>query len=81
MKDVRVHVQDLHGTRLSNLIMSNKYMAEIGAASFSIYLIHLLLLYFYGAFFGLDMDVYDSLWFLVALITIVTSLVFHKKLR
>ena len=70
-----------HGTRFSNLIMSNKYMAEIGAASFSIYLIHLLLLYFYGTFLGLDMDVYDSLWFLVALVTIVTSLVFHKKIE
>lgn len=62
----------------SSLLLASKPVRKIGQASFSIYLMHVLVLYCGARFFSLDHHHFQPLWLLVALAaTLLPMLVSH----
>lgn len=65
-------------TPWSAMVFANAPMRRIGHASFSIYLLHILVYYFLGNALGLDRKVFEPLWIVVALMGLaIPMLVSH----
>lgn len=59
----------------TSLVFANPVIRRIGQASFSIYLIHLLVLHYGERVFGLENTVFHPLWVAVAILAIVIPMI------
>ncbi|RYY03423.1 MAG: acyltransferase [Gammaproteobacteria bacterium] len=59
----------------TNFLFANPVMRKIGQASFSIYLIHLLILHYGGKLLGLQQNVLEPLWLLLTGFAIVIPMI------
>lgn len=74
---VAVYILSFSG-RMSGLLFATKPMRKIGQASFSIYLIHVLVLYYGAQLLQLDHHHFQPLWILVAIAaTLLPMIVSH----
>jgi len=55
----------------TNFLLANPVMRKIGQASFSIYLIHLLVLYYGARLLGLQHNVLEPMWLLLAVLGVI----------
>jgi peptidoglycan/LPS O-acetylase OafA/YrhL len=65
----------------TNFIFASRLMREIGQASFSIYLLHLVVFHFGMKPLGLIRDQYNNLWIALGLLGIVLSIIVSKYIE